>query len=119
MNFLRSPRELGRRALEHLARPHAGVLHRREAAGVDGLGHQRAGHAQVERQLAHPLAGALGAGRVEDHVDQVAAGLGVLDAEDVAGDLDQVAVQLAAVPLGEDVVQLVVRQAQGVLEHPK
>ena len=40
------------------------------------------------------------------------AGLWILDAEDVAGDFDQVAVQFAAVPLGEDVVQLVVRQSE-------
>jgi hypothetical protein len=87
--------------------------------GVDRLGDQRAGHAQVERELAHPLAGPLGAGHVEDLVDQVAvAPLIVLDAEDVARDLDQVAFQLAAVPLVEDVVQLVVGQAERrFLEH--
>ena len=96
MNCFRSPRVLARRTLQHLARPHPGVFHRREAAGVDRLGHQRAGHAQIERQLAHPLAGALRPGRVENHIDQVAVAVRiVLDAEDVAGDLDQVAVQLA------------------------
>ena len=72
MNFFASPVVLGRRALEHFARPHAVVFHRRQAAGVDGFGDQRAGHAQVERQLAHPLAGAFGAGRVQDLVDQIA-----------------------------------------------
>ena len=40
----------------------------------------------------------------------------VLLAEDVAGDLDQVAVELALVPLGEDVVQLVGSQAQGIFQ---
>ena len=59
------------RPVRDFARSHAGVLQRRQAAGIDRFGHQRAGHAQVERQLAHPLAGSLGAGRVEDHVDQI------------------------------------------------
>ena len=78
MNFARSPRNLAVGPLEHLARPHPRVLHRRETAGVDGLGHQRARHAQVERQLAHPLARALRPGRIENHIDEIPAGLRVV-----------------------------------------
>ena len=118
MNCLRSPSYLpdGPGQLRRCAEP--GVAQGREAAGVNGLGHQRAGHAQVEGQLAHPLARALGPGRVHDGVDQVSARLGIADAEDIAGDLDEVAVQLAVVPIVEDLVEFVVGQAQGVLEDP-
>ena len=69
------------------------VLLGREAAGEDGLGDQGQRDAQVERRDDGPLAGALLAGGVEDQVDQRLAGLGILEAEDVAGDLDQVAVE--------------------------
>ncbi len=44
-------------------------------------------------EIDRPLAGALLAGGVEDQVDQRLAGLRVAVAEDVAGDLDQVAVE--------------------------
>ena len=103
---------LGGRAREDFAGPDAGVLQRRHAAGIDGFGHHRARHAEIEGELAHPFAGPFGPGDVEDFVDQEAvAALVVLDAEDVAADFDEVALQLAAVPFVEDVVQLVVGQA--------
>ncbi len=66
--------------------------------------------------LAHPFAGPLLLGRVEDQVNQVLAGLLVRDGEDVPRDLDQVTLQFALIPVGEDLVQLLVRQADGVLE---
>jgi len=101
--------EPARRPAERLIGPDPGVLHRREGAGVNGLGNQRARHAEVEGQLAHPFSRPLGPGRIEDQVDQVLTGLVVLDAEDVARDLDQVAVQLPLIPLGEHLVKLLVR----------
>ena len=108
---------LGGWAFEHLAGPHAAVFHGREAAGVHGFGDQRAGHAVVERELAHPLAGAFRAGAVHDLIDEPAVAVFIFHAEDVARDFDQVAVELAAIPFGEDVVQLVVREAEGLLHH--
>ena len=91
-------------AAQDLRRGHALVLLRREAAGEDGLADQGQGDAQVERRGDGPLAGPLLPGGVEDQVDHgEAAGL-VGVAEDVAGDLDQVAVERPLVPAGEDVV---------------
>ena len=93
-----------RRALEHLGGGDALVLLGRQAAGEDGLGDQGQRHAQVAGRDDGPLAGPLLAGGVEDQVDHRLAGLGVVEAEDVAGDLDQVAVERPGVPAGEDVV---------------
>ncbi len=46
------------------------------------------------------------AGLVEDDVDERLAGLGVDLAQHLGGDLDEVALELARVPLGEDVGDL-------------
>src|SRR6185295_9557787 len=75
------------------------------------------GYAEIERELAHPFAGSLGSGRIQNHVDQVLPRLRILGAENIASDLDEVAVELAAVPLIEDSVELVIREAQGATEH--
>ena len=53
-----------------------------------------------------PAAGALLLGLVEDDVDERLAGLGVVLAQHLGGDLDQEAVQVALVPVGEDVGDL-------------
>ena len=66
----------------------------------------RHGDAQVERGLHGPGAGALRARLVEDDVDEGLAGLGVDLPQYLGGDLDEVALELAAVPLGEDVGDL-------------
>ena len=42
--------------------------------------------------------------------------IGVLELEDIAGDLNEVRVELALVPLGEDVSDLIGRQSKGVLQ---
>ena len=117
MNVLRSPLKLAVGPGEDFGSAHAGLLLGRQAAGVDRLGNQRRRHAQVEGVLAHPFAGPLLLGRVEDLVDQVIARFAVLHGENVARDLDQVAFQLGLVPGVEDVVQLVVGKADGVLEQ--
>ena len=104
-------------ALQQGAGPHPRVFQGRQAAGVDGLGDQRARHAEVESQLAHPLPGPLGAGLVEDAVDDEVTAVGILDGEDVAGDLDQVAVEFAAVPVAEDFGQFGVGESGAVLEQ--
>ena len=113
MNAFLSPSNLNFGPVRILRRRHALVLHGAQAARVHGLADQRHRHAEIERADAGPLAGALLAGGVEDLVHHVLAVL-VLVAEDVARDLDQVAVELALVPLGEDVVHLVVAHARAL-----
>ena len=102
---------------EHFRRTHAGLFLGRQAAGEDRLGDERGRHAQVERVLAHPLAGPLLLRRVENLVDETLARVGILHAEDVARDFDQIAFQLGAVPGVEDVVQFVVAEPERLLEQ--
>ena len=104
MNAFGSPLNVGVGPVQDLRGGDALVLLGREAAGEDGLGDQGQRDAQVEGRGDGPLARPLLAGGVEDQVDHRLAGLGVVEAEDVAGDLDQVAVERALVPAGEDVV---------------
>ncbi len=65
----------------------------------------------VEGRYCGPFSGAFLAGRVENLVDQGAA-IFVLVSQDVAGDLDQVGVQLALVPFFKHFVHLVGAHAQ-------
>src|ERR1017187_2335993 len=104
------------RPVQYLGRLHALVLQGGEAAGKHALADQRQRHAQVERRDGRPLACALLSGGVEDLVDQRRS-VFVLLGEDGGGDFDEVAVQLALVPLGEDVVQFVGGEAERVLEQ--
>ena len=71
------------------------------AAGIDRLGDQGDGDAEVLGGDDGPFAGAFLAGGVEDLVHQRLA-VGVFEGEDVAGDFDQVGVEFALVPLGEE-----------------
>ena len=89
----------------------------RHGAGVDRLGDQRARHAEIEGELAHPLAGPLGPGRVENPIDHEVAAVGIFDSEDVAGDLDQIAVELTFVPFVKHPGELVIGKPGGMLEE--
>ena len=89
----------------------------RHGAGVDRLGDQRARHAEIEGELAHPLAGPLGPGRVEDPIDHEVAAVGIFDSEDVAGDLDQIAVEFSFVPFVKHPGELVIGKPGGMLEE--
>ena len=75
----------------------------RERAGEDGLGDPGQRHAEVERVLRRPAAGALLLGLVDDDVDQRLAGARVRLAQHGGGDLDQIAVEVALFPGLEDV----------------
>ncbi len=74
-----------RGAGQHLASPHTFRFQSGQAACVNGFGHQGAGDAEVERQLAHPFSRPLGARGVQNHVDEIIARQLILDAQNVAG----------------------------------
>ena len=76
------------------------VLERGEAAREDRLADQRDRHAESSAQMHGPLAGALLAGGIEDLVDQRRRRPRP-SWRRCGGDFDQVAVELALVPLGE------------------
>src|SRR5699024_5425892 len=77
-----------------------------QGTGKDGLADAGDGNTEVEGFLDGPATGALLACGVEDDVDKRLAGLGVDLAQDLSGDLDEVGVQIALVPLGEDIGDL-------------
>ena len=105
----------GFRAFEFAGGANAVVLHRRNAAGVDGLGHEGDRRAEVERVDDCPFAGSFLTGGIEDFVHERRA-VGVFLGENIAGDLDEVAVEFAFVPLGEGVVEFLLGHAEAVFE---
>ncbi len=108
--------DLARGAGEHLAGGDALIFQRGDAAGIDRLGDEGDGHAHFHGVHHGPLASTLLAGGVEDLVHQVGAA-GFLVAKDVAGDLDQVAIEHALVPVGKDIVDLVVGHAEAFVHQ--
>jgi hypothetical protein len=94
-------RERPRRPGQHFGGRHPLGLGRAERAREHCPGNRRRGHAQVQRDLAGPLARALLLDGVQDHLHQRAAGLLVSARQDVRREVDQVTRQLAAVPFGE------------------
>ena len=93
-------------AFEHLGGGDSLVFLGRQAAGEDRFADQGQRHAQVARGDDGPLSRSFLSGRIQDEVDHRPLGLGIDEAQDVAGDLDQVAVERALVPALEDVVDL-------------
>src|SRR5207248_1115320 len=73
----------------------------RQTAGEHRLGDQRQRRAGLGRRVYRPLASALLPGRVEDQVHERLAGLGIYEAENLRRDFDEVAVEMALVPLGK------------------
>ena len=100
---------------ELLGSRHALFLGSGQAAGKHRLADEGQGHAFVQRRDARPFAGALLAGGVQNHVHQRLAVL-VLVGQNVPGDLDQIAVQFALVPFGENLAHFVRRHAQ-IIPH--
>ncbi|ETD32785.1 hypothetical protein W823_12425 [Williamsia sp. D3] len=86
----------------------------RQRPGEDRLGDAGGGDAQIESGLHGPAAGALLTRRIDDDVDEWLACLGIHLAEDLGGDLDEVAVEVSRVPLAEDVGDLCDREVQGL-----
>ncbi len=79
---------------------------RTERPREDRLRDPRHRHAEVERGLHRPHAGALRTRLVFDHVHERPARLRVDVPQHLGGDLDEVALELALVPRGEDVGDL-------------
>lgn len=90
------------------------LLEGRQAASQDGLGDQGNGLAEVKSVDGGPLAGTLLASLVENLLDERSA-IVVVEVHDVTSDLDQERVQDTLVPLGEDVTDLLVAQAETTL----
>ncbi len=49
--------------------------------------------------------------------NHVLASFGVFDAEDIAGNFDQVAVEFALIPFGEDIIQFCIAQTESMFEQ--
>ena len=94
----------GSRAREHAGGLPALIAQRAQRPREHGLGDARQRHAELQRVLRRPAPGALLLGLVDDHVHQRLAGLRVRLAQDRRGDLDQERLEVAAVPVVEDVV---------------
>src|SRR5690606_35100053 len=82
----------------------------------DRLADERQWRALLERLAHGPLPGALLTRSVQDVIQNRLAAL-VYVAEDVSSDLDEVAVELTAVPLIEHVAHLRIAHLQHVLHH--
>jgi hypothetical protein len=89
-------------------------LERGQAAGEDGLTNESDGHTEVESVDGGPLAGTLLTSRVHDLLDNGDTVVVVL-VHDIAGDLDQERVEDTAVPLGENITNLLVAESETAL----
>ena len=65
--------------------------------------------------LTRPLAGALLASPVQDHINKSVACFFVFHGKNITGDLNQITVKLAPVPFGKDIVECIVIQSQAIL----
>ena len=92
------------------------LLEGRQETGKDRLADEGEGDAHVQGGGGGPLAGPLLAGGVEDFFHQRLAVL-VFEGQDVAGDLDEVRVELPLVPLAEDGAHLVGGHAQALFHQ--
>ena len=77
------------------------------------------GHRRTELQtgLHSPGTGALHAGVIHDHVHERLAGLGVLVVQNLSGDLDEVGVKVALVPLLEHIADLLGVHAESTAQN--
>ena len=92
------------------------VFERRNATCKHGFGNQRQRDAQIEGVDAGPFARAFLTGGIEDFFNQRFA-VFVFVAQNRGGDFNQVRIQLGFVPLVEDLVHFVIRQAQTVFHE--
>ncbi len=104
------------RARQHFRCRNALVFQRRDVAREYRLGDQRQRFAQIQRTLAGPFTGTFVRRFVQDHINKVFT-LFIFFGEDVFGDVDQVAAQLAFIPLGKGSCQFFVRQVQTAFQQ--
>ena len=97
-----SPPRAGHRPGQHAGGGHPLVLERGEGAREHRLGDRGDRRTEHQGVDAGPFAGALLPCRIQDQIDEGAARLLVGPREDPGGDLDEVARQLALVPVRED-----------------
>lgn len=90
------------------------ILEGRQAAGENGLGNQSHWLAEIESVDGSPLAGALLASLVKNLLDEGRTVV-IVVVHDVAGDFNEERVQDALVPLGEDITNLLVGEAETAL----
>ena len=109
-------RKLRFRSRQHFRRCDTLLFQRRDITCKNGFRDQRQRLAQIQRTLAGPFAGAFVCRFIQNHINQIFT-LFILFGEDVFGDIDQVAVQLAFVPLSESLCQLFVRQIQATFQQ--
>ncbi len=106
-----------RRSPQHLAGRHALRFERGDDPAPDRGVDRRDGRPHVEGGLAGPLPGAFLLRLVEDDVHQRPARVRVHPGQHLGGDLDEVRLQLALVPLGEDPRQFRGGQAESARQQ--
>lgn len=92
------------------------VFHGGDATGVDCFGDESDGDAEVLGGDDCPFSGALLTCGIEDFVDERGAVI-VFEAEDIAGDFDEVGVEFPCVPICEDGVHFVSGHAEAVFHE--
>src|SRR5690606_2723736 len=104
------------RTRQHFGSRNALIFQRRDVTSEYGFSDQRQRFAQVQRALAGPFAGTFVRRFVKNHIDQVFT-LFIFLREDIFGDVDQIAVQLAFVPLSEGLCEFFVGKVQAPLQQ--
>ena len=97
--------------------PLAFRLQRRQGARIDRRRHRGQRHAHVDRLRTRPTPRALLSRHVENRVDQRALAVRIARAADQRRDLDEIGLQLGAVPVREDLRHLPRCQAEAVAQQ--
>ena len=96
---------------------HAFLFHGGEAARRNGRfngGCRNAHHLRLDHG---PAAGALLAGGIENHIDNRRAGFGIIGGQHGGGDFDEIGIEPALVPFGEDLADGLGLHAQPIAQH--
>src|SRR5690606_8232263 len=107
---------LGLRARQNFRSGNTLLLQRGNVTCKHRFGDQGQRLAQIQRALAGPFTGTLVRCFIQNHINKVIT-LFIFFSEDIFGDVDQVAVQLAFVPLGEGLCELLVGEVQATFQQ--